>query len=561
MRLPNMVNSDGIMKMRQIQFGGIDRRIGAKDGALYDMSNMTTEHFPVLSSRYPRYRYWTPSREIDDPWARGIFGYEKLCWVINDKFFYDGEEIAGMQIRTWKRCSIAAIGNYIVIEPDGYVFDIGTKQFQFMAAGVRDHDMVIKNGTVRGEAATANTIVITGVDTSRLRPGDAVQIDGCTVEPKNNKAAVIREIEGDELRFDDNTFTIPNDADSYTERGDDEVSIAREAPEMDFIVECDNRIWGCKGDTIYCSALGDPFNFKRFDGLETDSWASDTGTHGEFTGAITYQGRPIFFKEDCIIKIYGSTPSGFGFNISSEYGVKEGCEKSLAVVGDVLYYVNSRGVMAYTGGTQQCISENFSDSEFYAASAGTDGNRYYIGTNLIHRGDTSEIRTFVYDTENGIWTAEDGLEMVDAAYYKGTMYMLGENAEIWKADDRRGKREDEEEDVEWYIETADFVEDVTNNWMRIGANKKAPSRLQIRMDMDENGSCKVEIQYDSSGTWEKVGYFSVRGPKKSIVIPVLPHRCDHYRLRLSGTGIVRIYSIAREFYSGGEQRGGAKNGL
>jgi hypothetical protein len=31
----------------------------------------------------------------------------------------------------------------------------------------------------------------------------------------------------------------------------------------------------------------------------------------------------------------------------------------------------------------------------------------------------------------------------------------------------------------------------------------------------------------------------------TITVPVIPRRCDHLRLKLTGTGDVKIYSIAR----------------
>ena len=39
---------------------------------------------------------------------------------------------------------------------------------------------------------------------------------------------------------------------------------------------------------------------------------------------------------------------------------------------------------------------------------------------------------------------------------------------------------------------------------------------------------------------------------RTYTIPVLPRRCDHLRYRLSGTGDVKIYSIARTIEIGSD---------
>ena len=53
-------------------------------------------------------------------------------------------------------------------------------------------------------------------------------------------------------------------------------------PDLDFICESENRLWGCSNETrtIYASALGDPTNFFSYQGLSTDSYAVAVGSEG-----------------------------------------------------------------------------------------------------------------------------------------------------------------------------------------------------------------------------------------------------------------------------------------
>lgn len=41
--LPSMVHADGIQKYRQTTFAGYDHTLGADNGALWDMENLTGE--------------------------------------------------------------------------------------------------------------------------------------------------------------------------------------------------------------------------------------------------------------------------------------------------------------------------------------------------------------------------------------------------------------------------------------------------------------------------------------------------------------------------------------
>ena len=66
------------------------------------------------------------------------------------------------------------------------------------------------------------------------------------------------------------------------------MKIARTVPDLSFLCENENRLWGCDGNTIYASKLGDIFNWNVYDGLETDSFAVDTGSAGRLRHAAGY---------------------------------------------------------------------------------------------------------------------------------------------------------------------------------------------------------------------------------------------------------------------------------
>ena len=63
---------------------------------------------------------------------------------------------------------------------------------------------------------------------------------------------------------------------------------------------------------------------------------------------------------------------------------------------------------------------------------------------------------------------------------------------------------------------------------------------------------EVLIQYDSDGEWRQLSDFQAKR-KKSIVLPVIPRRPDHFRLKIRGKGAVRISSLAIETAQGSDR--------
>ena len=321
---------------------------------------------------------------------------------------------------------------------------------------------------------------------------------------------------------------------TYGDVSESNVTVKKTIPDMDFIIADDNRLWGAKGNTIYGSKLGDPTNFNVFDGLSTDSYAVDIGSAGDITAAMTYGGYPTFFKEDAIYRLYGDKPSNYQLMPTMKQGVKAGCAKSLAVAGEVLYYIGRNGIMAYTGGVpvkaDDALGIRVSDGV-----AASDGLKYYISATE----DGVHYSLYVYDTTKGLWHKEDDTKATYAVYDKAVL-MLTEDGDLLALTD--GVDGTEEENVNWFAEFAD---------MTYGSPfQKGICKMHIRFDLEPDAEALAEICYDG-GEWELVREFRGSG-KRSNVLPIVPHRCDHFRIRLRGKGICDIYSMAVQYYNGSE---------
>ena len=395
MRLPAMAYDIGMTATSQTAFGGLDHTPGAGDGAVYQMKNLTGADYPLLASRPPRWKVATLTQ------PGGLFARGALCWVAQGGFWYQGERKGDV---SEGEKIFAALGSYLLIFPDKVYYNTQTGVFGSLESKWTGAGLSFQNGTLYGQEAQANTIQAQGVTwTDYFQKGDAVTISGCTTHAENNKSLIIRDIQDDKLVFYEYSFTLDGEKgdEAYTEEG--EVTLTRTVPDLDYVCENENRVWGCKDNTIYCSKLGDPFNWNVFDGLATDAYAVDTGSAGNFTGCISYLGYPVFFKEDHIYKVYGTMPSNFQVMGTETLGVMEGCGKSLAAAGEVLFYLSRGGVMAYSGSVPQCISRTLGDLAVGNAVAGADGLRYYLSAQGAGEGWS----LLVYDTQTKLWHRED----------------------------------------------------------------------------------------------------------------------------------------------------------
>lgn len=555
--LTPMVYSRNLLERTQTEFGGIDRRGGAGDGTLRELMNMSADRYPLLTARKPRYQVGTvtaPNGMLVRPGCR--------VWVDGTDLIVDGETVG--QVADSRKV-MELLGDRVCIWPDKVAYDRATGELKALEASWSG-SAAFGDGTYAGETALANTISVAEDLTGLFCAGDAVAVtvtDGLNTEPQG--PFVIQEIEYEdgytELRFYEETWRayVPETASSDTESADDgmtsfpsveykhTITIARRVPELDILFEHHNRLWGAKGNAIYTSKLGDPANWEVYEGLSTDAWELELGTPGEITGGVSYGGRPIFFKERSIIKIYGDTPSQYETSQTDSLGVESGSGGSLAVAGDVLFYKSIAGVMAYSGGYPSLVSEALGQERYRDATAGSDGVRYFVS--MVSSGGVYEM--WVYDTRHGTWCQEDGRNIM-AFGWDGELYALEGIgvAALWLMGDVRESDGVREEGLSTAVEF--------NDWTDGSLRKKGVGKLYIRLEVDEGHKVQVMVQYDSSGSWETVRAIDGAMVKGMTEIPLTLRRCDHYRLRfvssgLAGTGWT-LHALAWRRYGGSARK-------
>ena len=532
------------------QFKGLDRRPQAEAGAFSAMGNMTGEPWPLLSSRKKRGLV----AELSNPQALAALG--KLAWIDGDTLYYDGQatpvnDLSLNADMLPKR--LTAMGVYLVIMPDKRYYntmnpaDRGYIERLWESAG----SVTFSPITVGSGASMEQYVKITATGIGLgLNPEDGVRFSGIQYTGSNS---VLRE-QLEALNGVHMALAVTNDsiliagviASPYTQAAGT-VRADRRMPETDYLMECGNRLWGCRWGTqngkavnrIYACSLGDFRNWDKFGGTAEDSFFADVGSDGPFTGAAAHRGNPYFFKADCVHRIYGDRPASFQTQTVACDGVKPGCFASLAEYNGMLYYVGVNGVKAFDS-LPENVGAALGPGNLNAAAAGQAGGKYYLSA----RDGDGPWSLYVLDADHGVWHRQDDSHALAFAELNGEMYMLLANGLLFALNGTAG--ETEPGDVTWFAETAVMgYEDPDRQYM---------NRFLLRMKLGRNAECSVFIQYDSDGLWHFKGTVQGTDRLKTYLLPVIPRRCEHFRVRMEGCGEVQFYGMARELVMGREER-------
>ena len=513
-----------------------------------------------------------------------------MAWIDDDQLYYNGYVVPGVTLeKSGKERQMVSMGAFLVIFPDKvYVNTADLSDYGYLDNEVTTTSDVTftlskydgsdyENVTTSDIAPTSpnngdywlntsdtthvlhvwseSTETWVPVPTTYVRieatgigngffVGDGVEMSGITSEGASelNGSHIIQKVETNYIVI----IGIIDQSASQT----DPMTISRTAPDMDFVIESQNRLWGCKygivdGEAInalYACKLGDPKNWNCFAGISTDSYSVNLGSDGEFTGAITYMGYPYFFKENCIHKVYGQMPSNYQTVDTVARGVKKGSHKSLQIVNERLYYQSVVGICAFDGSVPVGISDQLGGVKYINASGGHRGNLYYISMSDVSGNWTM----FCYDTERQTFCQESewsGQNNVGVAFFcdiDADMLMLLNNGQLLSTTGDYSPQSENnqpvsEPNVEWMWETGNIGYSYID--------QKYISRLVLRMNIPRGMEARASVQYDSDGIWHDAGTVYGSGIR-STVFPIIPVRCDHMKIRMSGYGDYALYSIS-----------------
>lgn len=585
-------------------FGGYNHNVKINSNEFYDMKNMTSDHYPVLSPRNKRGVHEYPTLGTHS--CNGIIAKDKLCYVDGTMLYVDNVALAFFPLED-SRKQLISMGSYLLIFPDKKYINInnmadnGDMEAHFTSHSTVTFEMCKADGTSYDEAIVSSvepqnpsnmdlwidtssdihtlkqysksSCMWTGIATtyvkiktpniaSQFNKYDGVKISGIThpqLESLNDQISLLWNVHKDEENNGADDYIIVIGLIDTVSRQFTSIHVDRNIPDMDFVVESENRLWGCKYgfnsdnkmlNEIYACKLGDFKNWNCFMGISTDSYVASCGTDGNFTGAITHLGHPIFFKENCLHKIYGNFPANYQIQTTACRGVMKGCGDSLAIVNEKLFYKTRNGVAVYDGSLPVEISEVFGDVKYTAldetsanplrcgAVAGSHRSKYYI--DMKSEAD-NKWYLFVYDADKNMWHKEDQVRINEFCSFMGELYYVDHKDKLIHTIMGSGTLDKDE--VQWMVETGILGTDMPD--------KKYISKLLIRMSMDINARAMFYIQHDSMGDWEHIA--TITGTTtRTFVLPIRPKRCDHFRLRIEGTGDVKIMSMTKNIEQGAE---------
>lgn len=503
--MPYLKNTAGPYKAEMVTMRGINYSDLIQDGDLRDSLNLSARRHPYIATRRAR------SKQEGYAGATGLTAWGKLVVVQGSDLLFDGEVVG--QVTEGEK-QFAVVNTKMVIWPDKVYLDMTSKEVKPLGATM----------TGSGATFTASTVTVSGWGdlTEQFKAGDAITLTGCTTEGANNKDFVISALTADTITVSEGTFT-------EAEEESEAITMERKIPDMDFICESENRLWGCSNEaqTIYASSLGDPTNFFVYEGLSTDSYALAVGSEGDFTGCCKLTSSVLFWKETKLHKMLGGYPAEYAMYTYDIEGLQKGCHKSLQVINERLFYMGLHGVYTYSGGTPALISSNFGEYEFKDAVAGNDGDSYFLSVL-----DGEEPHLFVYETRAGIWVREDDTRCIDFARVGKDIYFLTSDGEVFLADSK-----EDDPDLEWLAQFTPFYETIEG--------RKTYSRLLLRMELPKGSYMTAELRCDGM-PWRPC--CKVVGREYDVVPVRIPvNRCDKFEIRLRGKGPCTILSVLREF--------------
>ena len=286
MKYPTLTEQETSREMIDV-FSGYNHNLRIKDGEFYDMKNLSPAYYPVLSPRSGRTTYAEPSR------AQGLIVKDALCYVDGTHFVMNEYRVDMGLSTDVEYCpkTLVSMGAYVIILPDKKwintldLDDRGDIDAKFDNKNTNE-DVTFELCNISGDlysGATASTnepkdpdnmalwidtsstphalkqysatsstwvsiattyvkIKCTGIDK------DFSQYDGVTISGIQ-KASVV-DLNGSAIIWDkgEGFIVVAGILDEVTTQTAAEgvITVERRMPNVDFVTEAGNRLWGCK---------------------------------------------------------------------------------------------------------------------------------------------------------------------------------------------------------------------------------------------------------------------------------------------------------------------------
>ena len=338
--------------------------------------------------------------------------------------------------------------------------------------------------------------------------------------------------------------------------------ITRPVPDFDYITAFGNRMYGVKyasneDETIssaYVSSATDIFDFctSASANVQYLGYEATVGQIGQFTGIVPFGDSVYAFKSDCVVRL--DVSAGLSTRVLKTPGVAENSSKSIASFEGYLYYLGVDGVYRFNGEYAQLISDTLGEHVYKRGVGVITGNKYYLAAFDFEVRDfidgTPRQELLVYDIRSGLWQTENADRIISMAEHDGFLYMVNRTGHVTAVvnvgNEARGATTGWgfEPDFDWWCEFG------TQGYET--PDEKYVSRILIRLRMEPGTVVRVYMQYDNETSWGNPVAAIEDAGIRTVVVPVIPQRCDVYRMRIEGHGACRIYGVTKTLEGGSD---------
>lgn len=568
-------------KVHNIEFKGLNRRSYFDEGEMSDMRGLCSDAYPFLAPRKPMDADFINSsvKKVDEVITR--FGH--ICAIVKKngdnsnvrRFSWDDTIDTSFSLSVGNE--IVAINNYIVLTKDKILIKLSADHTTYTVENIEINfttgSGTLCNVTISGEYARINFVTHTLQTDPEFKADDVITLSGeLSYTDSNNSSQTISGFETTCLIEDvkqqgSNTYfyTSKETFTAYTGEGATNISIeaasggtasaSRSMPDLTHCIEWNNRLWGVNDtdNTIYASKLGDPTNWQYYQGTNMDSYYAQQGTDGVFTGCAQYSNHLIFFKQEIMTKIYGTSPSNYQLSNVICFGVKDGYEKSVTVVNDCVFYYSLRGFVAYQGGLPYPIGEKLCLTDrngitLNSISCDTDGTKLFAFVYVQDADEYAWTEVYCLDIERAAWFIyhRTGYEVCASFHVNGQLMFFEDDSvhadRYYIIDQNYEATLQEYASDPWWATFGPFTEYIENEriYSKIGVRFKAWTGAHFKIYISEN-----------EGAWEQVYEYNPASTQGDFVY-IVPRRCDRYSIKLDGAGKIEIQSLTRHIRTGSE---------
>lgn len=378
-----------------------------------------------------------------------------------------------------------------------------------------------------------------------------------------------------------------------------EITATDGLPPIRFLSTHQGRVWGADKTVVSASAYANYANWEtdlsyltnQSDGYgASHAWISslqaDNYSSGDVTAIFNFLGNLIVFRNDYMFEVSGTKNP---FRVNDIFNIGTIDSRSVASCAGFLFFVGVDGVYAYSGNIPECISDNLDIRQFIKAVAASDDRFYYLYAETVRNSGVAEKKIYVFDTKENSWSIRSlpnsggvecieicGIARVDRdifalAKFEGNGYFC--NTHItgdlsWNVNTFGGMlfklNSLEYSNINWFADTEISANDSSGS---VSANPKRVKEIRLIAEMSKNTALKVFVKKadESLPKFDIPSKIYENNTEHSLILPIVLKifggSCFGYKIRIAGSGFVRVYSLEVIYADGGYYTKTDKDGI